>query len=145
VRLDELIAMLQTSPHEQDVYRLFGACRSGFHDALSVWPENDAAKRGLVDAVAAVAKYELDRGKPQAAVSLLGELREPHPLLDQARLVASQQTERVAELERIGRDHDKAIGTRTRAMLVASGVIRVGRTASAARPSVRVIVIYCPF
>ncbi len=118
-RLAELVAILQAQPNEQDVYRLFGACRSGFHDALSVWPDNDAAKRGLVDAVTAVARYELDRGKPQAAVSLLGELREAHPMLEQARAAASKQTERVAELERLERDHDKRIGTRTRALLVA--------------------------
>jgi hypothetical protein len=118
-RLDELRTKLaEPAPNDQDIYRLFGACRYGFRDALVVWPENEAAKQGLFDAVTVVAEYELRSDRPQAAVTLLGELAAPHPLLEQARAAASKQTERVAELERLGRDHDKAIGTRTRAWLV---------------------------
>jgi hypothetical protein len=82
-----------------------------------VWPGNDEAARGIVTTVVAVAEYELANGRAQAAVSLLGELTEPHPLLERARAEAVKEAERVAELEHIGRQYDHAIGTRTRALL----------------------------
>jgi len=58
------------------VDRLFGACRYGFRDALSAWPDNTRAAQGLDEALVVVATYELERGRPQAAVSLLRECRE---------------------------------------------------------------------
>jgi serine/threonine-protein kinase len=117
-RLDELRAKLaEPAPAEQDIYRLFGASRYGFRDALAVWPDNEAAKTGLVEAIVAVARYELAHDRPHAAVSLLGELTAPHPLLDQASAAVAKQSEHIAELERLGRQHDHAIGTRTRAVL----------------------------
>jgi serine/threonine-protein kinase len=118
-RLAELVTILgEPEPPEHEVYRAFGACRSGFRDALAVWSGNEAATRGLVDATVAVATYELALNHPQAAVSLLGELPEPHPLLETARQEAAKHSERIAELEHLGRDLDKRIGTRTRSALV---------------------------
>ena len=120
-RLAELLAQLAaTDARQEDIYRLFGACRYGFRDALAVWPENDDARRGLVQAVVAVAQYELAADRPQAAVSLLGELDEPHPLQDTARAAVHTQALRVAQLEQIGRAYDVKVGTRTR-MVLASG------------------------
>jgi len=120
-RLAELTAVLaRPDPPEHEIYRLFGAVRHGFRDALAMWSGNEAGKAGLIEATVVVAKFELAHGHPQAAVALLGELPEPHPLLEQARAAATEQTKRVAELERFGREHDKAIGTRTRATLVFS-------------------------
>src|SRR5690606_6121132 len=103
---------------QEDIYRLFGACRYGFRDALAVWPDNDDARHGLVQSIVAVAEYELAAGRPQVAVSLLGELDESHPLQEVAARAAREQAEHVATLERLGRQHDKTIGTRTRAALV---------------------------
>ncbi len=118
-RLAELTALLaQPDPPSDDVYRLFGACRYGFRDALAVWAGNEEATRGLTEATVAVAKYELAHSHPQAAVALLGELPEPHPLLDAARVEAAKHVERIAKLEDLGRDLDKRIGTRTRSALV---------------------------
>ncbi len=106
-RLAELRAALAvdaTSPTStrDDVYRLFGACRSGFHDALSVWPDNEEAREGLVAATVAVAEFELRGGHADVAVRLLGELPAPPPLLAQAREAAAAQAARRSELERLG-------------------------------------------
>ena len=119
-RLGELLDHLRAPadrPHD-DIYRLYGACRYGFRDALAVWPDNDDARGGLEQAVVAVAEYELAAGRPQAAVTLLGELDAPHPLLAAARAAAADEARRVAELELLGRQHDRAIGTRTRMFLM---------------------------
>lgn len=120
-RLGELREQLAPSAagtaRQEDIYRLFGACRYGFRDALAVWPENEDARRGLVEAVVAVAELELAAGRPQAAVSLLGELDEPHPLQEVAKQAARAHALRVAELEHLGRQHDRSIGTRTRMFL----------------------------
>jgi eukaryotic-like serine/threonine-protein kinase len=123
-RLEELRAQLaagaeQTADAHDDIYRLFGACRYGFRDALAVWPENEEASRGLVEAIEAVAAYELANGRAQAAVSLLGELATPSPLLADARAAAAKQARRVEELERMEREHDTKIGSRTRTFLTA--------------------------
>jgi serine/threonine-protein kinase len=120
-RLDQLLEQLDPSSshaRQEDIYRLFGACRYGFRDALAVWPENIDARDGLVRTVVAVAAYELAANRPQAAVSLLGELDDPPPLLETARAAVAAQSRRVAELERIGRDHDVSIGRRARSLMV---------------------------
>jgi len=118
-RLTELLELLgRAEPAEHDVYRLFGACRYGFRDALATWGDNEEAQRGLVDATVAVARYELARNQPQAAVALLGELPAPHPLLPTARAAADKRAEELAKLEHLRRDLDKRIGTRTRTFLV---------------------------
>ena len=102
-----------------EVYRLFGACRSGFHDALAVWPGNHEASAGLVDATVAVAEFELRGGHADVAVRLLGELPTPPPLLAEAHAAAAAQASRRTELARLGREHDLSIGTRTRVFLIA--------------------------
>lgn len=113
-RLGDLRAALRTGARQEDVYRLFGACRYGFRDAIAAWPDNPEARRGLVEAVVAVAEYELAADRPQAAVSLLGELDEPHPLQATAREAVQSQALRVAALEKLGREHDHDFGARTR-------------------------------
>lgn len=119
-------AQREAPQQREDLYRLFGACRYGFRDALAVWPENDEARLGLAQATTLMAEYELAADRPQAAVTLLGELDDPlfssghpPPLLETARAAAAAQALRVAELERLGRDHDASIGRRTRAFLTA--------------------------
>jgi serine/threonine-protein kinase len=113
-RLAELTAKVASNAEQAEIYRLFGACRYGFRDALAVWPENEDARRGLLQAVVVVAELELAANRPQTAVSLLEELDEPHPLQESAREAARVHALRVAELERLGREHDQRIGTRTR-------------------------------
>jgi serine/threonine-protein kinase len=129
VRLDELLVALATSDGDaagrrEQIYRLFGACRFGFHEALVAWRDNTDARAGLHRAIVAVAEFELV-DDPRAAVALLGELDEPPAeLLARARAAAAAAASRHDQLERLDRLHDAAIGTRTRFFLtVVMGMI----------------------
>ncbi len=121
LRVDELMPMLASSDasddHRDAIYRLFDACRFGFHEALSVWRDNTDARAGLVRAITAVAEYELRTGNPKGAVTLLGELATPAAeLLARARAEAAAQAKRHAELEHLRSDQDPTTGRRTRTM-----------------------------
>ncbi len=119
-RLDELLAVLsgcERAPDRarEEVFRLFGACRFGFHEALVAWAENTAASEGMRRAIVAVAEYELAGDDPRAALTLLGELDDPPAeLVARAKAAAAQRALRQDELERLQREHDHRIGTRTR-------------------------------
>jgi serine/threonine-protein kinase len=119
-RLDELLAVLQACHADPDrrreeVYRLFGACRFGFHEALVAWRDNAEARAGLRAATIAVAEYELAGDDPRAAVTLLGEVEDAPPeLVARARAAAADRASRQQALEALGRAHDAATGTRTR-------------------------------
>ena len=120
-RLDELRAALAAKPIDREtIYRLFGACRFGFHEALSVWRDNDEARAGLVRATIAVAEYELADDNPDSAVTLLTELDDPPALLARAREAAAARHERTAELEKLRAAHDTSIGRRTRTVVIAA-------------------------
>jgi len=121
-RLDELAATLASTPvdrerHREDVYRLFGAARFGFHESLAAWRDNAAARTGLARATIAVAEYELASGDPQTAVTLLSELDEPPPLLEKARAAAAEQASRRAKLEQLDRAHDLDVERTSRGAL----------------------------
>jgi serine/threonine-protein kinase len=117
-RLDQLLATLASPACEREqVYRLFGACRFGFHEALVAWRGNEEARRGLLRATCAVAEYEL-ADDPRAAVALLTELEEPPAeLLAKARAAAAAAADRYQQLEALRADHDDRTGTRTRTFL----------------------------
>jgi serine/threonine-protein kinase len=103
----------------EEIHRLFGACRFGFHEALVGWRDNADARDGLIRATVAVAEHEIVSGDARAAVGLLTELDDPPgELLERARIAADAQAARHAELERIQRLHDVTIGTRTRTVIV---------------------------
>ena len=124
VRTDELVTLLAApagpvpddeADRRESIYRLFDACRFGFHEALSVWPDNADAHAGLVRAITAVAEYELRTSNPRAAVTLLGELASPPAeLLARARAQVAQQARHHAELEQLRRQQDPKTGSRTR-------------------------------
>ncbi|MBL0218088.1 MAG: serine/threonine protein kinase [Myxococcales bacterium] len=120
VRLDELRVVLatpgaDTEERHEVIYRLFGGCRFGFHEALAVWPDNADARAGLAAATAAVAEYELAAGNPKGAVTLLGELTEPPAeLLARARAAVEAAARHQAELEKLRAEHDRTLGRRTR-------------------------------
>jgi hypothetical protein len=103
-----------------EVHRIFGACRFGFHEALAAWPENADARAGLEAAAIAVAEYELARDAPAAAVALLGELQPAPPLLASAREAADRQAARRAELEKLASAHDLSVNVNARSVLVAA-------------------------
>jgi eukaryotic-like serine/threonine-protein kinase len=116
VRLAELCEVLaQTGDRHEAIYRLFGACRFGFHEALAVWPENAGARAGLTDAITAVAEYELGADNPKGAQTLLGELADPPaPLLARVRTAVEAAAKHQAELEKLHAEHDRSLGRRTR-------------------------------
>src|SRR5262249_3542915 len=115
-RLGELQLALAAENHDE-IYRLFGAARFGFHEALVPWRGNDPAMRGLEQATSAVASYELAHGDAHAAVTLLGELEQPPELIERAKRAAAEQAQRRAHLEKVEQAHDLAIGRRARAYM----------------------------
>ncbi len=115
-RLGELRDVLaQTGDRHEEIYRLFGAARFGFHEALAVWPDNVDARAGLSSAITAVAEYELADGNPKGAVTLLGELTPPPAeLLGRARTAVEVAAKKQAELEKLHAENDRTLGRRTR-------------------------------
>jgi serine/threonine-protein kinase len=122
-RLTALIAAIGQEPEDPDehrlrVYNLFSECRFGFQEALAQWPDNVEAERGRRDAVIAVAAFELDQGEHRAASLLLSEIDDPPAALlagiEQARAATDAERRELAQLRRLGRDHDIRIGQRTR-------------------------------
>ncbi|HUH02573.1 MAG TPA: serine/threonine-protein kinase [Kofleriaceae bacterium] len=123
-RLDELDAALAAPDGDprkdrEEIYKLFGACRFGFHEALAMWRDNEEARAGLRHAIIAVAEHELAIDDPRAAVGLLSELEDPPAeLVARARAAAAARAQRRAELEQLGQQYDHTIGTRTRTFLM---------------------------
>jgi hypothetical protein len=120
--LDELAATLASQPtdrtkHREEVYRLLGACRFGFAEALAAWHDNTAARAGVLRATVAVAEYELASGDPASAAALLAELDDPPPLLEKAREAAASAQTRRAHLEELDHAHDLEVGRLTRGRL----------------------------
>jgi serine/threonine-protein kinase len=100
---------------QDEVHRLFGACRFGFHEALSAWPDNAAARAGLTEATIAVAEFELAHDAPAAAVALLGELDPPPPLLATAHAAVESRRASVAKLKQA---HDLSVNVNMRSVAV---------------------------
>ena len=108
---------------KEGLYKLFGACRFGFHEALSAWPENREARAGLERALSSMADYELTRGHASAAEALLVQMEQPPEQLRQRVAEAlhehAHRGQRMAELERLSADLDAGQGARTRTFVTA--------------------------
>ena len=123
-RKDELLAVLALPAgapgrEREAVYRLYGACRFGFHEALSAWRDNVEARAGLIEATVAVAEYELSSDDPRAAIGLLSELDAPPPgLVARARAAADAMRHRRAALDALEAALDHRVGTRTRMFVI---------------------------
>ncbi|MBL4686430.1 MAG: serine/threonine protein kinase [Nannocystaceae bacterium] len=125
LRLDEL----QTAAHavlddtaaanRMELYSLLAQCRFGFREALDAWPDNEAAKGGLQQAVTTMIEVELAAGNPDAAGLLLPELTDP-PLQLQQRIAdaAASEADELAALRHNAAQHDMAVGSRTRAFVI---------------------------
>ncbi len=117
--LDVLLRTLAEEPPGEErtlaVFNLLGECRFGYRAALSAWPGNVAARRGLDRALLGVIENELDGGDPSAAATLLRELAEP-PADVVARVDAAvkKRAEEEERLRRLGEDMDPSVGGRTR-------------------------------
>jgi serine/threonine-protein kinase len=122
--LTELLRTLESEPPGEEralaVFNLLGECRFGYRAALSAWPENEAAQKGLDRALLAVIEHELACGDPGAAATLLREVALAPP--DVAARVEAATRARADEDERLRRldqDFDPTVGTRTRSLIVA--------------------------
>ncbi|MEM9489001.1 MAG: serine/threonine-protein kinase [Myxococcota bacterium] len=104
----------------QHLYRLYGACRFGFREALSAWDGNEQAHRGVEQAALAMIEYELAQGDARAADALCAELSRPPAELRQRieRTIAAHSAERqqMAQLAQLGQQLDVRVGQRSRAL-----------------------------
>jgi eukaryotic-like serine/threonine-protein kinase len=125
-RLRELEASLADPQAEAMLlFNRFAECRFGFRQALRGWAGNERARQGLRRAVRAMVRYELQRGRAHAALTLLGDLPEPDAELagEVHRAVAAEE-ERGRELGRLQaleRDVDPRTGNRFR-MALGAGI-----------------------
>jgi eukaryotic-like serine/threonine-protein kinase len=108
----------------ETLYDLYGECRFAFREAQRTWPENDDAKRGLLDAARTMIEHELDAKDPRVAAALLAEAPEEIPdLAERVRAALAEDEEQRARLARFARDHDKSIGRRARRLfLICMGI-----------------------
>ena len=122
-RTEQLLETIADPGAQRDeIYRLFGACRFGFHEALAEWRENVDASAGLARTTVAMAEYELRSGNPDLALTLLADDllgdAAPRELIAQAQAQADAKARRAAALERL-EELDGAIGRRTRTVIIA--------------------------
>jgi serine/threonine-protein kinase len=122
-RFAELLALLAvgepaSAEQREAIYRLFGECRFGFRHALEVWPDDEATRRSLDRAIAAMVEHELLLGAPEAAHTLLAEM-EAAPVALAARVEEGRRAkaEQEMELRKLHADLDVSRGRRTRLVM----------------------------
>ncbi len=115
------------SERRQQIYRLYGACRFGFLQALETWSDNAQAAAKLTEATTAMVKYELTQGDPRAASALLVDLPESCSVSEHlAARVATALNEKRAEearllaIEERERARDPYVGSRVRVIVTAA-------------------------
>jgi serine/threonine-protein kinase len=124
--LADLRALLASSEISRErLYKLFGACRFGFQEALRSWPDNEKTRALLHELFERTIDHELANENAQAAAALLAEVDDLAPELrarvDEA-LIAERR--RRADLEHLERDLDLRIGRGARrAVSVGMGVL----------------------
>jgi eukaryotic-like serine/threonine-protein kinase len=97
---------------------LFTECRFGFQQALRAWPDNTLAREGLTRALEHRIEHELSGGNVAFAAHLLTELPAPAPDLSRrVEAARMRDAEERARQEAFQRDHDPAVGRRTRVFL----------------------------
>jgi len=117
--LERLLRILQEEPASEErtlaVFNLLGECRFGYKSALSAWPDNEAARKGLDRALLAVIDHELSEGDPTAAAALLREVAAPPPeVASRVETAIRARAQKDAELRKLEADLDPTVGTRTR-------------------------------
>lgn len=123
-RLSELearmaqVASNQDSEDHEPIYRAFAESRFGYKHALEVWPESDAARRGLSRAIEVMVEFELRQGEPESARALLGDLHPvPEALAQRVEAARLARREEAARRAALWDDSDPSAGRRTRAFL----------------------------
>jgi hypothetical protein len=100
------------------VYDLYGECRFAFREALALWPDNEAAARGLAAASTFVIEHELARD-PRVASALLEEAADVAPeLVARVEHAARVEADERAGLSRLAHDHDPLVGRGARRVVV---------------------------
>ena len=125
--LDQLLELTRDetagADRRRQIHAVLGACRFGFRHALSTWPGNQPARRGLARALEATARWELRREDAEAAGLLADEMEDPpadlREAIERQRLAEEERRGRIAELERLERDLDPNVATGGRSALLA--------------------------
>ena len=122
--LAALRATLENEPPGEEralaVFNLLGECRFGYRAALSAWPENEAARKGLDQALLAVIEPELACGDPGAAATLLREVSAAPPEVPlRVEAAVRARTDEDERRKRLEQDFDPTVGTRTRTFVTA--------------------------
>jgi hypothetical protein len=95
-----------------------GECRFGYHAALSAWPDNEAAREGLDQALLLVVEHELAEGDGAAAATLLRDVSaKPFDIAARVEAAIRMRADEDVRLHKIEVDHDPRVGTRTRSFL----------------------------
>lgn len=114
-QLHRLEHQLTGTPDRLALYTLQAQCLFGFEEALRIDPSRTDARRGRHDAALAMARYEVDRGDPDAAVVMLSAMDPaPQDLVDRiADLRAAHDAEQ-QRLVKLQLDRDLNVGRRLR-------------------------------
>ncbi len=103
------------------LYQLFSECRFGFEQALTVWKDNEQARRGKRQALQKMIEFEIYQRDEKAADLLLNELSEPPAaLVEQLEELRRSRKDEAAEVERhrrISRNVDLSLASRQRAKM----------------------------
>lgn len=126
-RLKQLHDLLNT-PRPLDletihnIYQLSGQCRFGFQEALSIWPQNISAQKGLQATLECLIGFELEQEHTQSALSLLSLLPVARPdlqaLCESQHQQHKQQHQEYQRLKQWEYEHDLDVGSQTRAQSV---------------------------
>ncbi len=125
LRVDELLKALQERRSQADsvdaeLYNLYGAARFGFREALKAWADNPQARAGLREAALAMARYELGQGDAKGAEAVLVDIQDvPDELSAKIEAARERHAREAAEVDRLRRDADPAVGARTRGFFMA--------------------------
>lgn len=113
-RLVSLEAATEAGDERQGLYNRFGACQFGFRAALHTWLENGDATLGLTEATEVMARYELERGDPTAARTLVEQIvggsEDLRAQIDAAAAAKATEDEETEALAEAGRQMDWRIG-----------------------------------
>ncbi|MEZ4440558.1 MAG: serine/threonine-protein kinase [Polyangiaceae bacterium] len=113
---EELTEPASPSPEQAEAIQAsFSECRFAYRLALKGWPDNPDAKAGLEACLGLMIDYELGRGAPLVAASLLREHGSPPPALSaKVAREAERFRQRQERLAAIARDADLSIGQQLR-------------------------------
>jgi predicted Ser/Thr protein kinase len=134
-RASELEGLLKSAegPLSPRCYALFHEARFAFEHALSTWPENVEADRGLRDLSTSMIEAELERGTAGAAMALLRAFPDPPAELSaRVERAVNEERDRLAALSAMAHDADFGVGAQTRQRLTYVAAVAWGSACVAA-------------